>query len=119
MQQLVLCTLEELPEDASLRVDFAHDSHAQGIALIRKGDAVHAYINRCPHQDLPLDWQRGQFLDERRQQIVCAMHGAEFRIEDGQCMAGPCKGRRLHALKTRLQDGQVLVDAEDLAAYSD
>ena len=119
MAQVVLCSLDELPQGGSLRADFGGDSHAQGIALIRKGNKVYAYINRCPHQDLPLDWQRGQFLDDRGQQIVCAMHGATFRLEDGRCVAGPCKGQRLHALNTCLQDSQVLVDGEELAAYCD
>ena len=119
MAQVVLCSLDELPQGGSLRADFSCDSHAQGIALIRKGDTVYAYINRCPHQDLPLDWLRGQFLDQRGQQIVCAMHGATFRIEDGRCVAGPCKGQRLQALNARLQGGQVLVDGEELVAYCD
>jgi nitrite reductase/ring-hydroxylating ferredoxin subunit len=36
------------------------------------------------------------------------MHGAEFRIEDGHCTAGPCQGDTLDPFPVELDDGWVL-----------
>jgi nitrite reductase/ring-hydroxylating ferredoxin subunit len=52
-------------------------------------------VNRCPHVGTPLDWAENEFLDREGRHIVCATHGALFRIDDGRCVAGPCQGDRL------------------------
>ncbi len=45
----------------------------------------------------------------RGDRIVCSTHGAEFRIEDGFCLRGPCAGRSLEAVPAALRDGVILV----------
>ena len=65
------------------------------------------YVNSCPHTGGPLDWIEGQFLDLNGQYIVCATHGALFRIEDGHCLAGPCKGKGLTAVEVVVVEGEV------------
>jgi len=37
----------------------------------------------------------------------CSTHGARFRIADGYCVAGPCRGERLSAVAVRVEDGVV------------
>jgi len=68
------------------------------IILVRKNGQAHAYRNRCPHTGAPLDWQPGRFLDPSGEHLLCALHGALFRIEDGACLAGPCRGEGLAPL---------------------
>lgn len=42
--------------------------------------------------------------------IQCATHDARFRIHDGYCVAGPCAGERLRALRLRVtEDGRVVL----------
>ncbi len=72
---------------------------------MRQGDAVRVYVNSCPHIGVPLDWAPDRFLSHDRQRIICAMHGAEFRITDGVCTAGPCLGDRLEAVMIEIKDG--------------
>jgi nitrite reductase/ring-hydroxylating ferredoxin subunit len=36
-----------------------------------------------------------------------ATHGARFRIADGYCVAGPCRGERLSAVAVRIEAGLV------------
>ena len=38
---------------------------------------------------------------------MCATHGARFRIEDGHCVAGPCRGARLTVVPISVRDGAV------------
>jgi nitrite reductase/ring-hydroxylating ferredoxin subunit len=44
--------------------------------------------------------------------IVCATHGAEFGIEDGIYLRGPCLGGRLESVISEINDGGVLVPGD-------
>jgi nitrite reductase/ring-hydroxylating ferredoxin subunit len=83
-----------------------------GLFAIRHGETVRVYVNSCPHLGLPLDWAPHRFLSSDGTRIVCATHGAEFRPDDGVCLAGPCLGERLQQVMIQIKDGQILV-AED------
>ncbi|MDH3692393.1 MAG: Rieske 2Fe-2S domain-containing protein [Gammaproteobacteria bacterium] len=62
---------------------------------IRYEGRVHAFLNRCRHMDLELDWEPGNFFDVNGRYIVCATHGALYELASGFCIAGPCKGEQL------------------------
>src|SRR5262249_44456182 len=72
---------------------------------------VVGYRNICPHIGTPLDLIPGEFLTWDKAQILCRTHGARFRIDDGLCVSGPCRGRRLAALTLRVADGRVAMTA--------
>lgn len=65
------------------------------IFVIRWGKHVLAYENRCPHDGVHLDWERGQFLDGDGLRILCGKHGALFDMGTGECVHGPCMGSAL------------------------
>lgn len=106
-----VCRLEEIP-DGGARGLVLPDS-GQGVVrvlVLRSGDSVRAYRNRCPHRGTPLDLRPDDFLDRERRHIVCATHGAIFRKEDGVCIAGPCAGDRLEPVPARVEDGIVIAE---------
>lgn len=74
-------------------------------------DAIRAYVNRCPHRFLPLETQPDRFLDAERRHLVCTMHGARFRGEDGVCVWGPCRGARLEPMVVRIEGDLVCLAA--------
>lgn len=90
-----LCQLEEIANPDSRRFHIEDGGAGLDIMVIRRGDQVFGYINSCPHTGVCLDWQPGQFLNMDNTLIICATHGAEFRIEDGYCVGGPCAGDHL------------------------
>ena len=63
--------------------------------IVRRGDAVHGYVDRCPHAGVPLAQQLDEYLTPGGELIACSWHGALFRIDDGLCVGGPCLGQRL------------------------
>lgn len=79
---------------------------ARAFALRFDGRVV-AYMNRCAHVPVEMDWQAGDFLDHERRWIVCSIHGATYDPVHGHCLAGPCAKRRLMAIETVERDGQV------------
>ncbi len=80
-----------------------------GIFAVRQGDDVRVYVNSCPHIGAPLDWAPGRFLSMDGTRIICAIHGAEFTLDEGLCTAGPCLGDRLEAVMIQIKDGVLLV----------
>jgi nitrite reductase/ring-hydroxylating ferredoxin subunit len=94
-----LCALADIPDGASRGFTIARaDGASLRVFAVRRGETVHAYLNRCPHRGTPLDWRPDDFLDREGRNIVCATHGAIFRVEDGVCIAGPCAGDQLTPL---------------------
>ena len=104
----LLCRLEDIP-DGEARGFPAPPGGFTGLFAIRLGARVLVYVNSCPHIGLPLEPVPDRFLDRKREMIVCAAHGARFRIEDGECVSGPCIGDVLEAVEVRMVDGAVHV----------
>ena len=74
---------------------------------VRQGGRVYAYLNRCAHVPVELDWNAGKFRDLSGLYLICATHGALYLPENGRCIAGPCKGRFLEGLPVEERDGKV------------
>ena len=80
---------------------------------IRFDDKVHAYLNRCAHRALELDWEAGEFFDAFREHLICASHGARFEPASGACVGGPCHGAGLVKLTVTEEDGRLCLETGD------
>jgi nitrite reductase/ring-hydroxylating ferredoxin subunit len=80
--------------------------------LVRKGNRIFAYSNACPHvENAPLPWRKDEYLNKEKTHIVCSGHGAEFEIENGLCVLGPCIGKKLKTIKVDIaEDGKIFLD---------
>jgi toluene monooxygenase system ferredoxin subunit len=76
------------------------------VLLVRVGDAVHAYADRCGHLGLPLS--RGTLAGMR---LVCSAHLWEYDVVTGRGInpATAC----LQRFPVRIEQGVVLVDVEE------
>ncbi|WP_093993629.1 Rieske (2Fe-2S) protein [Flavimaricola marinus] len=107
-----LCALADIPDGGSKGVLPNQRGRDQAL-LVRRGGQVFGYINNCPHYDrAPLGWKKDEFLNGSRDRIMCSAHGALFRIEDGECVIGPCLGQSLQSLPLTVDDGQVFAQIE-------
>ncbi len=59
---------------------------------IRYRGAVHAYLNRCAHVPMEMDYQPDRFFDSSGHWLMCATHGAMYSPQTGACIGGPCRG---------------------------
>jgi nitrite reductase/ring-hydroxylating ferredoxin subunit len=103
----LLCRLAEIADPGSRGFELDDGPGGRAIFLVRRGATIAAFVNSCPHTGGPLDWVEDQFLDLARRHILCATHGAVFRIEDGHCLAGPCQGKGLKAVAVVVAEGEV------------
>lgn len=76
--------------------------------VVRKGEAVFGYVDRCPHAGLPLAQQLDQYLTPDGGLITCSWHGAVFTVEEGACVGGPCAGARLSPWPVVVSEGRVV-----------
>jgi len=77
--------------------------------IVRYAGHIHAYLNKCAHRSVELDWMEGQFFDESGEFLVCATHGARYHPATGACVAGPCAGQGLIELALELVGDEVYV----------
>lgn len=104
----LICHSSDL-EEGGRGVRFQIDWYGQpepAFAVRFRGE-VRAYLNRCAHVPMELDWQPGEFFDSDCRYLICGTHGALYEPSTGNCVLGPCKGRRLVKLQVQEQDGQV------------
>lgn len=105
---LPLCPSSALTEGGSAWVwDVLQHGQPARAFVLRHGGQARAYLNRCLHVPVELDWQPGRFLDADRRFIVCAVHGATYEPEDGRCVGGPCGRGRLTPVDVTERAGQV------------
>ena len=76
--------------------------------VVRRGDTVHGYVDRCAHLALPLAQKLDDYLTDDGSLIACSWHGALYRIEDGKCVGGPCNGARLLPWPVAVRDGMIV-----------
>lgn len=99
-----LCTIHEIEDPGSKGFDIEHASQALKVFVVHKDGRFYAYVNRCPHTGINLDWVPDQFLDLDNAFIQCATHNAIFQIEDGLCVAGPCVNQSLSSAEIKLEN---------------
>ena len=114
---IFVCAFEEMADPGSRGFDWTDTSgDSRSGFVIRRGGRLFAYVDSCPHTGAPLAWMPHVYLDLEGAHIQCALHGALFVPESGQCIHGPCVGAALTALNVELRDGQVLVRAAGAGA---
>jgi len=90
---IALCQSTAL-EDSGLAVAF--DVFYQGQTCrafaVRYDGQAHAYLNRCSHLPMEMDYQPDRFFDSTGHWLICATHGAMYHPKTGHCSAGPCQG---------------------------
>jgi nitrite reductase/ring-hydroxylating ferredoxin subunit len=109
-QRVYVGTLAELNAQRWLLAHLAPDPYGrprEGIVLLDEGDHPRAYLNQCRHLPIPLDSGSRQFFAFG--ELQCATHGARYRLRDGFCVSGPCRGASLFALPVEITSGLVFV----------
>ncbi|MES3025469.1 MAG: Rieske 2Fe-2S domain-containing protein [Pseudomonadota bacterium] len=84
----------------------AFGSAATGFVVRYQGRA-YAYLNRCAHVPIELDWAEGEFFESSGLYLMCATHGAVYLPDSGYCAGGPCKGGRLRPIALREEGGMI------------
>ena len=88
-----LCNSADLVErGVAVPFDVLYGGEVCRAFAIRYRGTPHAYLNRCTHVAMEMDYQPNRFFDDTGQWLLCATHGAAYLPDTGQCAGGPCRG---------------------------
>ena len=71
-----------------------------------------AYLNRCGHIAVELDYVAGDFFSDDGQTLICSTHGAEYAPDTGACLSGPCYGVGLEPIEICEDGGRLYLHNE-------
>ena len=113
LDPLRLCHLDDIPEGAARGFDLKGEGR-DSVFVVRKAGEVFAYRDACPHYQgaTSLPWRKNAYLGASRQFIVCAAHGAEFEIDTGLCVHGPCLGESLTNVRIHMSEDRSIFMAD-------
>ena len=88
-----LCNSQDLVEGGlAVPFDVTYAGQTCRAFAIRFEGRPHAFLNRCTHVAMEMDFQPDRFFDDTGQWLLCATHGAVYAPDTGDCMGGPCRG---------------------------
>jgi nitrite reductase/ring-hydroxylating ferredoxin subunit len=91
-QEIALCNSADLVDgDLAVPFDVIYFGQSCRAFAIRYRGQVHAYLNRCSHVAMEMDYQPNRFFDMTGNYLICATHGATYSPETGACRGGPCR----------------------------
>jgi nitrite reductase/ring-hydroxylating ferredoxin subunit len=103
MERFDLGPLSDLELHAVRFVRYDGPPPRRSILVVRSVEGVRAYWNVCRHLPIPLDAGAGRLpTSPRPNELVCATHGARYRMEDGLCVGGPCTGALLDEIEVEI-----------------
>jgi len=105
--EVVIGRVGDLPRGTTRKFLLPVEGEAVEAFVVNVDGTLHAWVNRCRHVPLTMDWVENRFLDEAGF-IVCATHGARYRADTGECVLGPPLGRQLIRVPLRIDGDQVL-----------
>ena len=113
MSPIRLCASGDLLDGGDgLRFTIRRDGEDCPAFAVRHEGRVHAYLNRCSHLPVKLDWQEGRFFNASGLYLICATHGALYAPDTGHCLSGRCHGEGLTEVAVGEIDGWVVLREE-------
>jgi len=108
--------LEESGQGVCFTLEQADGIHVPAFAVKYEGQC-YAYINRCGHIAVRLDYLPGQFFSDDGRTLICSTHGAEYAPQTGACLGGPCYGVGLEPLHTVALEGKLYLNDSTLRVF--
>ena len=102
-----ICRSEELVDGGDgIEFEIVKDDEVLSAFAVRYKNEVFAYINRCSHMDLKLNFLHRNFFDVSQTNLICSTHGALYDPETGDCTGGPCNGVGLQRVPIQESNGR-------------
>ena len=100
---------EEIPPGHSRKFLMPIDGADEECFVINFHGEFHAYVNRCRHIPIPMDWVDNHFFEDSGRYLMCQTHGAIYEPKSGECLAGPAAacGKYLFRVPLEIEEGLV------------
>jgi nitrite reductase/ring-hydroxylating ferredoxin subunit len=107
-----ICALDALADGGVAMFEFGPGVAAAKpfrLLVLRSGETVLGYVNRCAHFGVPLAATQEQLIFKPHVSISCNVHYARYRWQDGVCDFGDCEGESLLAVPIKIRDGKIVI----------
>ncbi len=112
--QIFICNADEITEGGKgVRFPVTAGGEDCTAFVVRYDQHPRAYLNRCAHVPMELDWNQGEFFESSGLYLMCATHGALYEPDTGKCAGGPCRGGKLHPIAVREHDDKIFWEPDD------
>lgn len=109
-EKYIGATSELVESEKGLRFDVMNRNGETIPAFVISYDyGYFAYLNRCGHIAVQLDYLPGQFFSDDGNTLMCSTHGAEYAPDTGACLGGPCYGIGLEPLAIKEDSGRLIL----------
>jgi nitrite reductase/ring-hydroxylating ferredoxin subunit len=105
----IICRTGELAPGESRKFMMPIRGADEECFAVNFGGEFHAYVNRCRHVPMALDWVDNQFFAEEGRYLMCQTHNAYYEPASGECIAGPptACGRYLYRVPLQIEEGVI------------
>ncbi len=112
-QQKIICASAAVESGGTgFRFNLISNEQSLPAFVIRFEGVAYAYLNRCAHLMLQLDWDDGEYYDADGEYIICSNHGALFEPNTGLCVNGPCYGASLASVAVQESEANIVLADE-------
>lgn len=109
----LICAAADLREGRrGVRFEVARHGRREPAFVIRFDGRPYAYLNRCAHVPVEMDFLPGEFFDASGIYLICSVHGALYDPQNGRCLSGRCDGNGLIPVSVVERDGAIFVKDE-------
>src|SRR5438093_600816 len=106
----IICSSADLRDSGDgVRFELEMEGRREPAFAVRYRGRVYAYLNRCAHMPMELDWKPGKFFDVWGLHLICSTHGATYAPDTGRCLRGPCFEEGLVAVPVEERGGSVII----------
>jgi nitrite reductase/ring-hydroxylating ferredoxin subunit len=107
----VLAEAASLDATGVLALEIDSGDGAFPVLLVKGRGGPAAFVNLCPHRDLPLTYRSSAVLSADATLVRCSNHDAAFRTDDGHGVDGVAQGCALDVIPITIDaDGMIRVD---------
>ena len=102
-----VCPAVALPAGESMKFMLPVRGAEEECFVVNFHGHFHAYVNRCRHVPMAMDWIDNQFFAEQGRYLMCQTHNAYYEPSSGECIAGPASacGKFLYRVPLELDGG--------------
>jgi nitrite reductase/ring-hydroxylating ferredoxin subunit len=104
----VVCRVGELAPGETKKFLIEVEGRDEECFLVNYQGALHAWVNRCLHVPMTMDWVENRFFTQDKRYLQCATHGAWYEPDSGECIAGPPCGKYLIRVPIEIRGDTVI-----------
>ncbi|HXQ21598.1 MAG TPA: Rieske 2Fe-2S domain-containing protein [Candidatus Acidoferrales bacterium] len=107
---VVVARVGELQPGETKKFVLLSNGREEECFVVNHRGTLYAYVNRCCHVPMTMDWIENQLMTEDKAFIQCATHGACYEPDTGECISGPPLGKVLTPVPLVIRGEAVVVD---------